>query len=184
MSTPNFSHVNTNNIYTINNCLDFAQYDCQTCLESFDWELCDEYDKLSNRNYPATIIGEKTKCIYVGGASIDIKAQAKIVSGYYNGACFDFDCCVSVYDYDGYNVNNYECIADIDEYIDIDTIKNDNWTGFKGLSTIHASHIYKAMQQAVDALKNEAEKAFSNSCDNQLTCVTIFNNGEAIYKRV
>ena len=179
MSAPNFDCKNTSKIYAIENEEEFAQYDCQDSLEGLGWTPCDEYDRTSNRSYPATIIAEKTKCIAVAGASIDIKASAKIVSGYWSGACFDFDCKLSVYDLDGYHVDDYD---DIDT-IDTDAIIEDNWTGNKGLSKIHAGRIYKAMQQAINELQEEAEKAFAECCSDVLACVAVFSNGEAIYKR-
>ena len=119
MSTPNFAASHTKNIYAIGDCSDFAQYECQECLKEFNWELCDEYDRHSNRSYPASIIGEKTKCICVAGASIDITAQAKIVAGYYSGACFDFDCRLVVYDRDGYRVSEYDDLDDIQKNLQV-----------------------------------------------------------------
>ena len=183
MSTPNFDCKNTSKIYAIEGNEDFAQYECQECLEEFNWDLCDEYDRHSNRNYPTSIIGEKTKCIFVAGASIDITAQAKIVAGYYSGACFDFDCRLVVYDRDGYRVSDYDDLDDINKYMDEEAIKEDDWTGNKGLSVIHAQRIIAKIQATIDELKEEAEKSFADSCDDCLACVAVFSNGEAIYKR-
>ena len=183
MSTPNFAASHTKNIYAIGDCSDFAQYECQECLEEFNWDMCDEYDRHSNRSYPASIIAEKTKCICVAGASIDIIAKAKIVCGYWSGACFDFDCRLVVYDRDGYRVSDFDDLDDINKYMDEETIKEDDWTGNKGLSVIHAQRIIAKIQATIDELKEEAEKAFADSCDDCLACVAVFSNGEAIYKR-
>ena len=183
MSASNFDCKNTSKIYAIEDIEDYAQYDCQESLECLNWTPCDEYDRTNNRSYPASIIAEKTKCICVAGVSIDVKASAKIVSGYWSGACFDFDCKLSIYDLDGYHVDDYEDIDTINKYIDTDTITKDNWTGNKGLSKIHAGRIYKAMQQAINELQEEAEKAFAECCSDILACVEVFSNGEAIYKR-
>ncbi len=183
MSTPNFDCKNTSKIYAIDNDEEFAQYACQESLEGLGWTPCDEYDRTSNRSYPASIIAEKTKCICVAGVSIDIAASAKIVSGYWSGACFDFDCELSVYDRDGYHVDDYNDIDTINKYVDSDTIAKDNWTGNKGLSKIHAGRIYEAMQQAIDKLREEAEKAFAECCTDILVCAGVFSNGEAIYQR-
>ena len=179
MSTPNFCCKNTSKIYAIENNEDFAQYDCQESLEGLGWTPCDEYDRTSNRSYPASIIAEKTKCICVAGVSIDVKASAKIVSGYWSGACFDFDCKLSVYDRDGYSVDDY----DDTDTVDTDAIIEDNWTGNKGLSKIHAKRTHEAMQQAINELREEAEKAFAECCSDVLVCAGVFSNGEAIYKR-
>ena len=154
MSTQNLAASHTKNTYAIGDCFDFAQYECQECLEEFNWELCDEYDRHSDRSYPASIIGEKTKCLCYAGASIDITAQAKIVAGYYSGACFDFDCKLSVYDRDGYNVDDY----DDTDTVDTDAIIEDNWTGNKGLSKIHAKRIHEAMQQAMRSIKEKERR--------------------------
>ena len=181
MSTPNFCCKNTSKIYAIENDEDFTQYDCQESLECLDWTPCDECDW--DRSYPASIIAEKTKCICVAGASIDITAKAKIVSGYWSGACFDFDCELSVYDRDGYRVSDYDDIDTINKYLDADAIIEDNWTGNKGLSVIHARRIIAKIQNTIDELKEEAEKSFADSCDDCLACVAVFSNGEAIYKR-
>lgn len=183
MSTPNFDCKNTSKIYAIENNEEFAQYDCQESLECLGWKPCDEYDRTSNRSYPASIIAEKTKCIIVAGASIDITAKAKIVSGYWSGACFDFDCELSVYDRDGYEVSDYDDIDSINKYLDADEIIKDNWTGNKGLSKIHAGRIYEAMQKTINELQEEAEKAFAECCSDSLVCVGVFSNGEALYTR-
>ena len=92
MSTPNFYCKNTSKIYVIESNEDYAAIDCQSILEDSHWESCDEYDRECNNSYPASIIAEKTKSLYIGGTSIDITAKAKTVSGYYSGSCFDFDC--------------------------------------------------------------------------------------------
>ena len=183
MSASNFDCKNTSKIYAIKDNEEFAQYDCQESLERLGWTPCDEFDRTSNRSYPASIIAEKTKCIVVAGVSIDITAKAKIVSGYWEGACFDFDCELSVYDRDGYHVDDYDEIDTINKYVESETIAKDNWTGSKGLSKIHAGRIYKAMQQAINELQEEAEKAFAECCSDVLACVCVFSNGEAIYKR-
>lgn len=181
MSTPNFCCKNTSKIYAIENNEDFAQYDCQESLECLDWTPCDECD--GDRSYPASIIAEKTKYICVAGSSIDITAKAKIVCGYWSGACFDFDCELSVYDRDGYRVSDYDDIDTINKYLDTDAIIEDNWTGNKGLTKIHSQRIYEAIQQAIDKLRKEAEKSFVECCSDVLLCVGVFSNGEAIYKR-
>lgn len=179
MSAPNFNCKNTSKIYAIENDEEFAQYDCQESLECLGWTPCDESDMNGLRSYPASIIAEKTKCVVVAGVSIDITAKAKIVAGYWSGACFDFDCELSVYDRDGYSVSDYD---DIDT-MSTEAIIEDNWTGNKGLSKIHAGRIYKVMQQAINELQEEAEKAFTECCSDILACVSVFSNGEAIYKR-
>ena len=181
MSTRNFDCKNTSKIYAIDNDEEFAQYDCQESLECLDWTPCDECD--GDRSYPASIIAEKTKCLCYAGASIDITAQAKIVAGYYSGACFDFDCRLVVYDRDGYRVSDFDDLDDINKYMDEEAIKEDDWTGNKGLSVIHAQRIIAKIQATIDELKEEAEKAFADSCDDCLACVAVFSNGEAIYKR-
>jgi uncharacterized protein YjbJ (UPF0337 family) len=67
--------------------------------------------------------------------------------------------------------------------MDEGAIKEDEWTGNKGLSVIHAQRIVAKIQATIDELKEEAEKAFADSCDDCLACVAVFSNGEAIYKR-
>lgn len=183
MSTPNFNCSNTKKIYAIGNNSDFAQYDCQCVLEDSNWEPVDEYDRTSNRSYPASIIAEKTACVVVAGVSLDITAKAKIVSGYYEGACFDFDCELTVYDMEGYEVSSYDTLDDIYHYTDKDAVITDNWTGNKGLSKIHAQLIIDKMNEAINKLQEEAEKAFESCCDDKLVCVAVFSNGEAMYKR-
>ena len=183
MSTPNFYCKNTSKIYAIESNEDYATIDCQSILEDSNWESCDEYDRECNNSYPASIIAEKTKSLYIGGTSIDITAKAKTVSGYYSGSCFDFDCEMTVYDMEGHEIAYYEELDDIYQLVDTAAIVSDNWTGNKGLSKIHAQRINEAMHQAINTLQEEAEKAFAASCDDELVCVCVFSNGEAIYKR-
>ena len=48
---------------------------------------------------------------------------------------------------------------------------------------VYAHRIIAKIQATIDELKEEAEKAFADSCDDCLACVAVFSNGEAIYKR-
>ena len=78
--------------------------------------------------------------------------------------------------------NSLDITCDYD-YNDLtaDDVINDDWYENKGLSKIHAAHIFRKIESIIDDLKNEAECAFSKYCDEEMFCAWQSFNGEAGY---
>lgn len=152
----------------------------QELLDQKGWSTMDEYDPSSNRCYPASIIAEVTRCRVFAGVSIDVTMQASVVSGYYEGANFDLEATMKVYDRDGYLVTTVDDLEYI-EATDSDDVISENWTGNNGLTKIHAARLIKVLQELVNELRNEAEAAFNQACEYKLGVAYRCSNGETGY---
>lgn len=75
-----------------------------------------------------------------------------------------------------------ECDYDYND-LSADDVINDDWYENKGMSKIHAAHILRKIESIIDDLKNEAELAFSQYCDEELFCDFVAFNGEAGYSQ-
>ena len=153
---------------------------CQGLLKDQGWDVMHEYDRGSNRSFPATIIGEKKICKVFAGVTLDITMTAKVVAGYYEGACFDLEAELSVYDRDDYQVGTWD---EFDEIYNLDRsdVISDNWQGNIGLSKIHAQAIVKVKDAIFNQLRDEAEAAFKQASEYRLGCLGHGSNGEAFY---
>ena len=156
--------------------LEYAQEE----LSGHGWDTMNEYDRDSNRSFPASIIGEKTKCRTFAGVTLELTMTAKVVSGYYEGACFDLEASLNVYDRDDDHVCSWD---DFDEIYNIDAsdVIEDNWQGNIGLTKIHAKGIVKALETLFNELRDEAEDAFRKASEYRLGCIGHGSNGEAFY---
>jgi hypothetical protein len=156
--------------------LDYAK----ELLKGKGWDVMNEYDRDSNRSFPATIIGEKTKCVTFAGVTMEITMQAKVVSGYYEGACFDLEASLQVFDRDDEDVcfwNDFDDVYNIDK----SDVISDNWQGNIGLTKIHAQGIVEAKDKLFNELRDEAEAAFQQASEYRLGCMGHGSNGEAFY---
>lgn len=138
-------------------------------LKAKGWNAIDEYEK--NRSYPTSFFSEKTKTIYIGDEYIDVTVKAGYTPGYYQAANFDW-CAKVVFS----GVMDYEA-----DELTADDVIRDNWYNNMGLSKIHSEHIINKIASIIDALKNEAEYAFSMYCDEELFCTYHCFNGETGY---
>ena len=154
-----------------------AIINCKHALISKGWNEEDECD--GNRNYPACVFASKGIDINVEGVQIYATLKAMSVSGYYEGATFDYEAEFDVYDKDDYHVGTYD-----DEGITEEEIICENWCNNVGLSKIHARRIMQRIEKAVQSLKDEAEGVFSMYCEDECVCAAVFSNGEAIYSKV
>jgi hypothetical protein len=153
---------------------------CQELLEAKKWDTMNEYDRDSNRSYPASIIGRQTKCRTFAGVTLELTMEARLVSGYYEGACFDLEASLNVYDRDDDHVCSWEGFDDVYN-IDASDVIEDNWQGNIGLTKIHAKGIVKALETLFNELRDEAEDAFRKASEYRLGCIGHGNNGEAFY---
>lgn len=116
-----------------------------------------------------------------GGCGFSLVLKAKINSGYYEGACMDFDGTLTVYDNEDNCVNEYDAFgyyAPKEEHV-----CEDNWTGKQGLSNMQAKNIIKYISSIIANRTKQAEKVFSQFAECELNGVGRFCNGETLYEK-
>lgn len=117
-----------------------------------------------------------------GGCEFSLSLEAKVNSGYYEGACMDFDGALTVYDNDGDEVGEYDVFG---RYAaNEDDVRGDNWTGNKGLSNMQARNIVQYIRSIVSRQRKQAESVFSQFAEYELTLAGRFNNGASLYNKV
>lgn len=123
-----------------------------------------------------------TENLLYGGCEFSLTLHAQIDSGYYEGACMDFDGTLIVYDNNGEEVDEYDAFG---RYApNEEDVCNDNWTGLQGLSNMQAHNIIKYISSVIAERTNQAEKVFSQFAEHELTLAGRFDNGEALYNEV
>lgn len=193
MSTWNFPIVNTNKIYAFGMDQHYAaelieangiedayegEYDEEGTRENYEFERDNCADDLYNLGWVDSCDGlaKKTVEIDFAGVEIYVSLEAVCKSGYYEGAVFDYHVpVVEVYNQNGQ--------ADYCEAFDVDpdcVVKWD-WCGNLGLSKIHAAKLAEKVNEAIQSLRDEAEKVFQDNSEYRLGCLGVMNNGEAIY---
>lgn len=207
MSTPNFSLTNASRYFVLGMPVYYTQEEIDE--HELDQDLLGEFDEIGteslfqdtqhnvayelkvkgwhdieecdgDRNYPTSLFSEKTVSIKCGDNTIDVTIQAGCTSGYYQAANFDWFAKVKV---SGMIEGWYETFEYEHDELDADDVIRDNWYDNKGLSKIHAAHILRKIESIIDDLKNEAELAFSQYCDEELFCDFVAFNGEAGYSK-
>lgn len=151
--------------------------------ERLGWDEDNEYD--GDRNYCGHYFAQKERQFDYCGIRFEICVRAKTVSGYYEGATFDFDSCVRMY-----NLENkcfyYEEIAsfDLEGYYAFEQrdVVDTNLCGNVGLSKIHAKGIYDRVMSERKKIVDELERVYAEHCEHELLCVGFFSNGEAVYE--
>lgn len=140
-------------------------------LESIGWES-------GEGNTLATY----TENFLYGGCDFSLTLQAQINSGYYDGACMDFDGTLTVYDNNGEEIDEYDAFG---RYApNEEDVCNDNWTGLQGLSNMQAHNIIKYISSVIAERANQAEKVFSQFAECEINAVGRFDNGAALYNEV
>lgn len=205
MSTPNFKVENASkyyvfgtNVYVTQEDIDegyreqeqLGQFDEWATQDNFDCDLANaKYELIGkgwkeskgydgDRSYTGCYFAEKTSEFYYGGTSFEITIQAKAVSGYYEGATFDYDASLRVfpehnYDFDYDLFGNYKFCEKF--------VIDDNLLDNLGMSKIHAKNVVKKVYDELQKLQDEAEEVFQMYSEYRLGCAGIFSNGEAIY---
>lgn len=201
MATPNFYTENCSRYFVIGT----AQYYTQEDLEAngMDPEMLGEYDPDGTSfNYECerdnildgleamgweagegpTLATYSENLLY-GGCEFLLTLQAQMNPGYYSwGACMDFDGTVTVYDNAGNYVNKYDAFG---RYAPKEQhVREDNWTGVQGLSSMQAHNIITYISSIIAVRTNQAEKVFSQFADHEFTLVGRFSNGGALYNEV
>lgn len=207
MSTPNFSLTNASRYFVLGMPVYYTQEEIDE--REYDQDILGEFDELDteanyeadkenvacelkakgwydieecdgDRSYPTSLFSEKTVSIKCGDNTIDVTIQAGCTSGYYQAANFDWFAKVKV---SGMIEGWHETFEYEHDELDADDVIRDNWYDNKGLSKIHAAHILRKIESIINDLKNEAELAFSQYCDEELFCDSVAFNGEAGYSK-
>ncbi len=209
MSAPNFASVNTSKIFAFGatkyidqeaiDANDWPQewlgdYDEEQTQADFEWCQENAVEQLEqkgwteddgsdgDRSYCGSYIAKKAVSVYVGGCYLDITVRAKVVSGYYSGATFDFDAELTVEnDLDGV-LGDYDLTGSY--AASVDDVITDNWTGNNGLSKIQAKNIIRRLYSELEKLTDQAEEVFQNCSEHRLACVGIMSNGEGVYEDI
>ena len=201
MATSNFCAVNTSRIFAFGSNKYITQEDIdandwpQEWLGDFneeqtrwdyEWTIDDVTEDLQRQGWQKCDKGDSmaytTDSMIYGGVEIELTLYAQVNGGYYEGACFDLDGYLKVYDLShgrGLLVDKYDMFGD---YVpDRDTVINDDWTGYAGLNHLQADNIIKHLQAKIDDMCREAEMAFSRNCEHELYTAWHASNGETGY---
>lgn len=105
-------------------------------------------------------------------------------SGYYSGACFDFDISVSV-SYGDETLSDYRDIQEFAEVLAEDLLdwgELSDWTpGIKAMNRKKVeTYLYEELQKVVA----DCEKFMAENCEEVYNCVGHFSDGSAVYEKV
>lgn len=121
------------------------------------------------RSYPTTFIGTIYRRKTFGDIEAEVEIHCFARSGYYEGACLDYEVQINI---DGYEVD------DVAEHF-----KTANSSMNEGMLTIQAANAEKWASKAETELADVAEEVFAK-CSTQYTKVATFSNGETLYQKV
>lgn len=196
MSTPNFANRNTSKVFAIGLTqfdeeeepiypdmlnIEGIYEDVNLAMQSkfnynneVDVYFLNEYDKYSNRSYPAHNICQVSAEKEFGDMWVGITFVVKAVSGYYEGACLDYDIVITT-EYDD---------AEID-YVDqlIEDMAEDSEMN-AGLKTIQKKNILNWIENTIPKMTVSIEEVFKDVSEAVMIKTAQFSNGEAIYQKV
>lgn len=154
----------------------------QSALKKKGWDSaadwCEDYQESIDGG---EVIAEKETSFSYGGAEISLTIKALVRSGYYEAACMDLDGEVEILSggeaWSG--TPKYELFGEYS--FDAQDVIDDDWTGHAGLNHLQGKNIVKKLESIIEGLRNEAELVFSEFCEDEVGCLGVLNNGEAIY---
>ena len=121
------------------------------------------------RSYPSNFIGTLYRKETFGDVKVQVKTRCYARSGYYEGACLDYEMGISI---------------DGDEVDEVDGSFQDAYSNMnKGMLKIQAKNAEKWANKAFTELAMIVEDVFAK-CSTQYTKVATFSNGETIYQKV
>lgn len=154
---------------------------------SFDYEserenILNDLEAIGWEAGEGPTVATYTEIFLYGGCEISLTLKAQINSGYYEGACMDFDGTLTVYDNEDDYVNEYDAFG---SYAPTeDDVIEDDWTGSAGLNKLQAKNIIKKIYSVIKSRKNDAELIFSKNAEKELYIVGLFGDGSALYQEV
>lgn len=201
MGTSNFHYKNASKVFAI--CMPFEDDETGEYVHPESWEYEEAissiresmarsegnfqssetgYDNQELRSYPSTVIGEFSNGIQCNGKEIDICLTAVAHSGYYEGACLDWNIQVTV---DGceFDMEDDSESDWLDIIASMESSDDDSNEDTMELS-IFKNYAPKWIQETRDAMVTEIERIYAECSGVQLEVVGRFSNGETIYKQV
>lgn len=197
MATSNFYTKNCSHIFVIGTAKYYTQEDIDA--NEMNPEMLGEYDadgthfvyesELDNileglesigwESGEGATLATYTENFFYGECEISLTLKALINSGYYEGACLDFDGILTVYDNEDNFVNEYDAFGSYAPKEE--DVRIDNWTGSQGLSSMQAHNIIEYISSIIDNRTNQAERVFSQFAEHELILAGMFGNGEVLY---
>lgn len=195
MSCPNFQKECAKSYYVINEWDEFIKDDIRILAKEKLKDVCefvdDEFkDYSDDHNYPACYYVEGVEYLEFCGMTIRISAKLGARDGNYVGVNLDYD--VSI-EYSSWCKDISSTLSDFKSGDDlckvfVDGLENDwvweNEECSKGLFMMNKGKLIKTLQKKVGEIVDTLEDICKSLCDDELACVGIFSNGEAIYERV
>jgi hypothetical protein len=151
-----------------------VQYHMEENKGKFSYSDYEQKSQSDNRNFSARFVGSLSASKYFGDVNIDIQINAFSRSGYYEGACLDWELCVNV------DSTSYEDVDEIEYDFENGYVRSNNMN--EGMLKIQAKNAQKWANKVKAELIEAVEKAFEKSS----TCfvrVATFSNGETIYQK-
>lgn len=202
MSCPNFHKVNARNFYAVSDKtthFDENDNEVEAYKDSFDWEMDEEFacergkekgftpSETYVRSMNGSSFMEKETWLQWGTSErgeFCVTEQIFMHSGYYSGANYDWDICISDCYGGKWNLSEYDSEDDFLEDIVDSWKENASYDWNEGLVNIHAKNIRKWLEKVLDNHSDMADNMCKEICDDELACVGIFSNGEAVYEKV
>jgi hypothetical protein len=138
-------------------------------MEESKFKYQDNGNFRNNRNFEGTLLGSLNidKCF--GDICVEVRINAVIRSGYYEGANLDYEV-------------EYYTGSDWDDLIDFKyDFENHSDMGV-GLQTIQIKHAERWAEKIAEELTDEVERIFTQ-VSNPLQVVGRFSNGETVYAK-
>lgn len=123
-------------------------------------------DPYELRNYSSRAVGEISKDVVCGMVCLTVSANIRVRSGYYSGACLDYDFNIDLGDYENIDPKEDDICNYFKEYVGV----NKHW------SRHHTNKVLKVM----DEMKSWMEEKFSQ-LSTPLEVFAAFQNGETMY---
>jgi hypothetical protein len=198
MGTSNFYYRNTSKIYAV--CMSYeddvlddegnptGEKETRNCEEfEVDDEICyikeilsenpyfqKDYghDNHNNRNFPSWVLGTFSAQKQYGRNDIEVKITCVMRSGYYEGACLD------------YNIEYISGTSGGDEEIDPESVKSDfMWYGTNpGIGAMHASKAVRWAENKKDEICTFIEQKYEE-ISMPLRVIARASNGETWYEK-
>ena len=185
MSTCNFTKVNASRFYVLEDCNDYTAEDIREAAQSRDdagrFSTRDDWEERSCccRDRGLVVLEyDMPEFELSGGECLKVTGEIIIRPGYYAGATLDWNFRVRLYapDWvDDWNLADWDGVDMMDE---IAAVVSEIRGG--GGEEGAARDVSEALVEAGGTL----DGICADLCDERLSCVGVFSNGEAIYQRV
>jgi|688.fasta_scaffold274757_2 hypothetical protein len=140
-------------------------------MEQSKFSYSDSGNFSNNRNFEGTLLGSLNVDKYFGDVLIEVRINAVIRSGYYEGANLDYE--VEYYSGCGQWEDSINFGYDFENHSDMS----------RGLQVIQTKNAERWAEKITEELEEELEKIFTQ-LSTPYNKVGQFSNGEAVYQKV